>query len=127
MKKFSKQILSILTIIIFSVFAIASSSSDDSAKSTSDEWYAGGTLHQATISEWKNATEKNKLATCADFVANVKKMNNESYNGDLVSMKKDATQMMTCIDEAVKGDAAENANMKINEVAATCAILLGSK
>lgn len=125
MKKNSKQILSILIIIIFSVFAIASS--DDSAKPSSDEWYAGGTLHQAMIPEWKDATEKNKLATCADFVASVKKANDESYNGDLVSMKKDAIQMMSCIDEAVKGDVAENANMKINEVAATCAILLGNK
>lgn len=127
MKKISNQILSILTIVIFSVFAIASSSSDDTTKSSSDEWYVGGTLHKATISEWKSATEKNKLATCADFAASVKKTNNESYNGDLVSMKNDATQMMNCIDEAVKGDAAENANMKISEVAATCAILLGSK
>lgn len=126
MKKFSKQVLSILTIIIFSVFAIASSSSDDTTKSSSDEWYVGGTLHKATISEWKNATEKNKLATCADFAANIKKMNNKSYNSDVASMKKDATQLMNCIDEAVKGYAAENANMKINEVAVSCAILLGS-
>lgn len=127
MKKFSNQILSVFAIIAFTVFALASSSSDDTTKSASDEWYVGGTLHQATISEWKNATEKNKLATCADFVANIKKMNNESYNGDVASMKKDAIQMMNCIDEAVKGNAAEDANMKINQIAASCAILLGAK
>jgi hypothetical protein len=101
--------------------------SDDTNKSSSEEWYVGGALHKATISEWKSATEKNKLATCADFVANVKKTNHESYNGDLVSMKNDATQMMNCIDVAVKGAAAENANMRVNEVAAACAILLEGK
>ena len=33
-------------------------------------WYEGGTLHQATVAEWKKATSQNKLATCSDFIAN---------------------------------------------------------
>ena len=34
-------------------------------------WYEGGTLHKAKIYKWNNATEKDKLATCADFMAKV--------------------------------------------------------
>ncbi len=36
-------------------------------------WYAGGTLHKATVSEWNAATARNRLATSADFVAAVAK------------------------------------------------------
>ena len=32
------------------------------------EWYEGGTLHNATVAQWKKATEQNKLATCADWL-----------------------------------------------------------
>lgn len=34
------------------------------------EWYVGGTLHQATLREWKVASYRNKLATAADFITN---------------------------------------------------------
>lgn len=33
------------------------------------EWYEGGTLHQATIAQWKRASQSNKLATCADWIS----------------------------------------------------------
>ena len=80
MKKTKKYLFSILAIVMFAIFAIASTSSDNQSSSTSAEkWYVGGTLHKATVEEWKSATEKNKLATCADFAANIKKANNGSY------------------------------------------------
>jgi hypothetical protein len=126
--KSKKNLITTLIVIIISILIVktCSNSGDTTIKTQSqvEEWYLGGTLHQASVYEWKNATEKNKLATCADFVASVKKTKNESYNGDLVSMKKDATQMMNCINEAVLGNEAESANLKINEIAATCAILM---
>jgi len=31
-------------------------------------WYSGGTLHSATMAEWRTATYRNRLATSADFV-----------------------------------------------------------
>jgi hypothetical protein len=43
------------------------------------EWLKGGKLHKAKVPEWKNATDENKLATCADFVVNVKSTQNEKY------------------------------------------------
>ncbi len=33
------------------------------------QWYEGGTLHDATLLEWKQSTPENKLATIADMVS----------------------------------------------------------
>lgn len=35
---------------------------------TEKVWYEGGTLHNCTNAEWKNANKENKLATCADWI-----------------------------------------------------------
>lgn len=94
--------------IAFAIFLLLSCGTNNShylnnnSQPKSNAWYVGGTLHKANVSEWKNSTDENKLATCADFVANIKKINKQSYNGDLVSMKIDAIEMMTCIDENLK-------------------------
>lgn len=32
-------------------------------------WYEGGTLHDATMADWKQATPENKLATMGDMVS----------------------------------------------------------
>ena len=34
----------------------------------SAQWYSGGTLHRATLSEWRASTGSNQLATLADIV-----------------------------------------------------------
>ncbi|PHM65711.1 hypothetical protein Xsto_01863 [Xenorhabdus stockiae] len=33
------------------------------------EWYEGGNLHKSNAIAWQKANEKNKVATCADFIA----------------------------------------------------------
>lgn len=33
------------------------------------KWYEGGTLHDATMAEWKQASPENKLATMGDMVS----------------------------------------------------------
>ena len=33
------------------------------------QWYANGTLHKATVGQWKFASYRNKLATAADWAA----------------------------------------------------------
>lgn len=99
-------------LFIIVTFAIVSCNSEK-------KWYAGGTLHQATKAQWKSATVENKLATCADFVANVRKDKGGTYN-NLDSMKVDAEQMMFCIETALT---AFNDNNKVAEIAASCAIL----
>ena len=57
-------------------------------------WYAGGTLHNATIAEWRMADHRNKLATSADWAA---------LGFDLHSMAEYeiyAPELLTCIDSA---------------------------
>ena len=66
-----------------------------SKKVTKDEWYVGGTLHKAKVSEWKSATEKNKLATCADFMVNVDNTLSAS------ELKETATALKICINEVI--------------------------
>ena len=33
------------------------------------KWYEGGTLHEATRTQWAKATYENRLATCGEYVA----------------------------------------------------------
>lgn len=81
-------------------------------------WYEGGTLHSAKISAWKSATDENKLATCADFMA--------AYD-NTVSMsvlKIRATELKSCIDEAVRGQDMTNDD-SVASIAALCTKALG--
>ena len=90
---------------------------NENNSTTNNDWYSGGTLHKSDISEWKNATEENKLATCGDFVSIVNK------NAKISDLKYEAEQLKICIDEATKG--LDNTNsMKVSEVASQCIILM---
>lgn len=57
-------------------------------------WYAGGTLHHATVAEWRISDHRNKLATAADWAA---------VGFDLHSIAEYeiyAPELLTCIDIA---------------------------
>ena len=82
------------------------------------KWYEGGTLHSATVSEWKKASYENKLATCADYAATADK------NVSMEELHDRAVQMMYCISEATR-DLPDNSMQRNNEVAALCAMTLG--
>ena len=83
-----------------------------------DEWYIGGDLHKKNISDWKVATEANKLATCGDFLAKLKK------DIPLAELKNNASQLKDCIDEATKGTNTSDEN-KVSEIGALCLIMMG--
>ena len=42
----------------------------------SGEWHEGGTLHSATVQEWQQATDQNRLATSGDWFVGFTKANN---------------------------------------------------
>ena len=105
-------------VIYFLSLSILTACGGEKSETPKDQWYAGGTLHKSTLQIWNSSTKENKLATCADFVANTK-----DYKGDLDLMKSDATDLMNCIEESAKETNLKN--LKINEVGASCAILLG--
>jgi hypothetical protein len=105
-------------VIYFLSLSILIACGDAQSETPNGQWYVGGTLHESTLQNWNSSTEKNKLATCADFVANVK-----DYEGDFSQMKTDATEVMNCIDEYAKEP--DLSSQKTTEVAASCVILLG--
>lgn len=102
--------------LLFSGLAIA----DD------DAWYAGGTLHNATLKEWLSSSYKNKTATSADFAMSfddIKKLVVESGNMGL--LKLPAVDIAICVDEVARSENMENLSVK--ETAASCGILMGYK
>ena len=116
-----KKFILFLVLAVIAVFAIDaiffSGGNNYNTSSTKDEWYAGGNLHQATISVWKVETEKNKLATCADFVAS----QNKGIKLDMLKIK--ASALKTCIDTAVYGHT-EADDKKVSEIAALCMVIM---
>lgn len=108
-------------LLIIVVKCISSSPEEDNTTkvdTNTDQWYVGGNLHKSKVSEWKVATEENKLATCGDFVANIKK------DLSMSEMKIKATELKTCIDEATAGSNITD-NNDVAEMASLCAIQLG--
>ena len=116
-----KKFILFLVLAVIAVFAIDviffSGDNENKTSSTKDEWYAGGTLHKATILEWKVATNKNKLATCADFVAYKNK------DIKLNKLKIKASALQTCIDETVNGHSSAD-NETVSKIAAQCMLLM---
>ena len=80
------------------------------------KWYEGGDLHQASIGQWRAATYENRLATSADMVANIKQFSS------IEAMKSAAQELEQCVSKAAEGAQAEQ---RVSEVAAACALLLG--
>lgn len=65
------------------------------------EWYEGGSLHEATIAQWKRASQQNKLATCADWLAALWMRGNLNLNVSSINdMRTYANALVEYIDEA---------------------------
>lgn len=87
------------------------------------KWYEGGTLHRRSVAEWNAAGYKNRFATSADFVATLRKGKFSAMS----EMRAKAIEMEVCISEAAKAEreAKEIRTMKVSELAAACAVLMG--
>lgn len=82
------------------------------------EWYEGGTLHNKNALAWQVASQRNKLATCADFVTNMwqKKMLKPSIEKNIVSLddiKPLAKKLVVALDIAFQKTHNEDDNRKI--------------
>lgn len=64
------------------------------------QWYEGGTLHKATVAQWNAATNQNKLATAADWLAATKWKNHLNSPADFNKMKVKAQILVNAINEA---------------------------
>lgn len=67
-------------------------------------WNVGGTLHRATVAQWRAATHENKLATAADWLASYAAASGVRI-GDVndASLMRAAANLAGCIDEGTRG------------------------
>lgn len=93
------------------------------ATSVSAQWYAGGTLHDASVSQWNRASEGNQLATMADFAISSQLVQNAiRQNGSDVLLGY-AVTLHTCVDEATSDPSF--GHFSIAEIGAACMALTG--
>ena len=73
-------------------------------------WHEGGTLHDATIEEWRAGSARNRLATAADWVLVLLErhpISQESADGSLRDRRLLAEQLVACADGAPVARAGE--------------------
>ncbi|WP_440530343.1 hypothetical protein [Serratia nevei] len=94
-------------------------------------WYSGGTLHEANALAWQKATQQNKLATCADFIAGLysKKLLSDDISREIKSVddfKPYAAELVKQLDSAFKPEPkkAENEKMFANQTVKSTAMML---
>lgn len=86
--------------------------------SLAGEWYEGGTLSNAGILEWQQATAENRLASSADMVALLyqKKLLTPAISSKIRSMddlRPHALELVTCLNESAKPQPDPKENRKI--------------
>ena len=88
------------------------------------EWYSGGTLHRATVGEWRNASYRDKLATAADWALAHDGVKNEvTRSGSIQTLKPFAIDLVSCVDGATGPSG--NDGLRVTQLAASCMVLLG--
>jgi hypothetical protein len=88
------------------------------------EWYSGGTLHRATVGEWRNASYRDKLATAADWALAYDRVKNTVLrSGSMETLKPYAIDLVTCVDGA--SGPSGNDSLRVAQLAASCIVLLG--
>lgn len=128
MKGFNTQ-LSYLFKSVFILFLAILAINANSA--FAKDWYQGGTLHEANAISWQKATQQDKLATCADFIAGM-------YSKDLLvpeisekmksvnDFKPYASELVKQLDAAFapESDPAKNKMMFTNQTVKSTAMML---
>lgn len=88
------------------------------------EWYQGGTLHRATVKEWREADYMNRLATAADWALTMlEKSGNKPADTD--ALKPFAVDLEACVSTTSASGYADG--QSVSELAAACWILLHPK
>ena len=83
-------------------------------------WWEGGTLHNATVTQWKSATYENKLATAGDWLAATKWEGHLKSTDDFDKLKLKSQMLVNAVDEVANAKKTESltGSMKISEIAA---------
>ncbi|MEQ8440552.1 MAG: hypothetical protein RKK11_01250 [Alphaproteobacteria bacterium] len=91
----------------------------------SAQWYDGGTLQRATLSQWKAGSSANRLASAADLAAAFwqTKPDWQTRFRSMSQLRPYANQLNTCITIVANGSG--SGSMRVPEVASSCIIQLG--
>ena len=117
-KNIFQHSISLFTLILLIILAIGSSEDKkQSTQSSSNQWFRGGTLHNATVSQWKNATYKNKLATAADWLASTVWKGHLNSPNDFDKVKIKSEMLVKAVDKVVAETKIES--MKVTEIASS--------
>ncbi len=82
------------------------------------DWYRGGTLRDASISQWKQATFENKLATCGDFAAETQEGKRRVQTYGWNELKKVAFEIVECIEMDIRSGMSPR--MTVRDAARRC-------
>lgn len=85
------------------------------------EWAQGGTLHDATVAEWRAGTPEDQLATAGDWVS-ASMLRREYVPSGFDEIRVQAIELRTCIDAAVEGG--ELDHQDVASSATVCLVLL---
>jgi hypothetical protein len=85
------------------------------------EWYSGGTLHNATMGDWNQASYANRLATCGDFMATMLQKDGKTISS-MDALREEAEALELCITEAGRGGHADT--QSVATIAASCYMLM---
>ncbi len=99
----------------------------------SDEWNEGGTLHKATVQEWRQATYKNRFATSADWFVSITKAHNPklqrkldklNYEQWVATVKECSKQLEICVSDIVNDKKIAKSSERVAEYASMCYITM---
>lgn len=107
---------------LFAVVGCSDNSGDRARPQASSgpEWYSGGTLQQATLSEWRSGSSRDRLASSADFAAVAARQQNMNLRS-MDELRPIAVNLERCISATGRDGAADS--MRVSEVAAACILL----
>jgi hypothetical protein len=110
----------ILAIVLIICVVLSQHPESTSNQRSSDDtsWVRGGTLHSATVREWRQAPYANRLATTADFIVTTEDVD----LSDTSKFKRMATEVESCISQTVSGGDMDNEDASL--VYAMCVVLM---
>ena len=94
------------------------------------KWYENGTLYQASVKEWQNATFENKLATAADWAMRKQEINDKIKKTRVIDdLKPIAQELVECLDMTTAAAAADkkSQNISVSLYADSCLMLMKGK
>ncbi len=119
-------------VVMLAVVAVygVSNSAEPPSKPKAKKWYEGGTLHKKSALDWQEASDEDKLATCADFVTKI--WNDKGFTQKVqasMSSTEDrkpySKKLVVFLDAATKKfpDATKNKQIYTNQKVAAMAII----